>query len=112
MELREAYCVMQAASGIEKGDTVRVIRTTKKDEMGYNGSPTNCVKTVSTVIEVQEADGIELRNTDIPASHGTYWFPFFALEIVEKAKPEKMITINGKDWSEKTIAEALRNHAK
>ena len=41
---------------------------------------------------------------------GNFWFvPDDQLRLV---KPEKMITINGKEWSESTIAEALRKHAK
>ena len=107
MNIKEAYEVMQKASGIEVGDKVRVLRKFKNYEMGFKciyGSAAG-VK-IGSELEVKKVgtEGIKLIGGD--------QFPFFVLEIVEKHKDEKMITIDGKEWSKSTIKAALQEHAK
>jgi len=80
-ELRAAYRVMQAASGIEVGDTVKVLRSFKSYEMGfgYHCNNQKC-KYVGHEAIVDEVDyGIVI---------GDWSFPFFCLELVSKAPKE------------------------
>ena len=117
-EVKEAYGVLQAACGIEVGDKVKVVRKFVGYEIGWG----SCHDWNSTSNKEGMQDGVykvssvTCRNYIIVA-HSTeynYEFPFFALELVEKAekaKPDNMIDIHGKKWSEDTIAEALKKHA-
>ena len=114
MNIKEAHQVMQKASGIRVGDKVRVLRSAKRGEMGsYDGIDyTEAYKTaIGKIFEVQDmAEGdvnwIQLRTASPQRS---LFVPFFVLEVIKPA--EKMIEINGKQWSESTIAEALKKHA-
>ena len=117
MDIQEAYRVMQEASGIGVGDMVRVLRTFKREEMGSDcrESNVNSAK-ISMLGRICKVRAIESGSIDILADDiGGYSFPFFALKIVEKANiptPDKMITIDGKEYSESTIKEALREYVK
>lgn len=109
MDIQEAYKVMQAECGIKVGDRVKIVRKFKENEMGYNGHFWGTVGNVSTVIMLQENDGIKLAD-----EHGYFkhWAPFFVLELIEKAKkpePEKMVDIDGKQISVSTIKQALQD---
>ena len=108
MDIKLAYKTMQAASGIEVGDTVKVIRRFERAEMGSDCASWNNVAVKAPM------QGKELVVSEVCTGHiwvDGWSFPFFALELIKKADKSKMITINGKDWSEDTIAEALRKHA-
>lgn len=110
MDIKQAYKVMQAASGIKVGDKVKVLRMAKDYEMGWREV------WAATMDEMVDKSFKTTRLTEqgvyCANKHGnSYCFPFFVLEIVEKAKQEKMIDIYGKMWSESSIAEALKNHA-
>lgn len=82
MNETEAYLVLQKASGIEAGDTVRVIRKAKTREMGWcNGWNDEMDKAVGKewiVTGCNDKQGMLL-------SCDWYSYPFFCLEIVEKA---------------------------
>lgn len=93
MDIREAYKVMQSQCGIEVGDKVRVLREARSYEMGWgpvwNGEMTDAVGEVCTVLEVGESSGFKLDG------HGRcWWFPFFVLELVEKAKRSVDVILN------------------
>jgi len=106
--LQEAYKVMQAAwvelYNVEVGDTVRVIRCTEEDELGYRGCATNAVGHISTIRSIYGCDGIRLNEQ---SSSGSYWFPFFCLEVVKKTEPKIEITckINGETMPLSTLSE-------
>jgi len=105
--LQEAYKTMQAAwvklHNVEVGDTVRVIRCTRPDELGYRGKATNAVGHISTIRYIQGCDGIKLSE----CSPSGFWFPFFCLEVVKKAEPKIEVTckINGKAMPLSTLSE-------
>ncbi len=114
MDLKEAYRVMQKASGIEVGDKVKVLRTAKRGEMGWYGLCDNTrmqklnlgqILKVANIADTGECY-IELEFYN----GGTTFIPFFTLEIIEKAKQEKMVTIDGKEYSESTIIRALKDY--
>lgn len=102
MNLREAYKVMSKASGIEVGDTVKVLRSAKTDEMGWD----NC-----WMPNMYEAVGKEFEVSDDHCGSGFYLsgtgykFPFFCLEVTKKATKTKTVTIGGvtKEISEESF---------
>ena len=104
MNIKEAYEVMQKASGIKKGDKIKILRTSIEDEMGYCGCSTSEVGEIEKVTRTQGEDGIQID--------GYFWYPFFILEVVEKAKDENMITVAGKEYSEATLAKAMKEYVK
>lgn len=88
MDITEAYRVMQKHCRIEVGDKVRVLRTVEGSEMGFgqssrlperDGAVGECFRVMNIASDNQ---GIELN------CPGYMHFPFFCLELVEKAKPE------------------------
>jgi len=95
MNVEEAYRVMQEASGIQVGDTVKVLRKAKDYEMGWYNiwSDFMVVGQTHKVLGVCE-DGVKLRSRDDRPSSQIYHYPFFVLEVVKKAHT---ITIDGKD---------------
>ena len=105
MNLQEAYRVMQKASGIEVGDTVRILRKFKNCELG-----SDCCTWDSGSSKKKMQGQTEKVNKVVSRSIwiDNYEFPFFALEIVEKAKSEKMITVRGKEYSEETAYLAIK----
>ncbi len=114
MDIKQAYAIMQKASGIEVGDEVKILRTAKRGEMGWYGlcdntrmQKLNLGRTLKvTNIAYGEHGYIELKSYN----GGRTFVPFFVLEIIEKAKKEKMITIDGKEFSESTIKLALKDY--
>ncbi len=95
MDLKEAYKMLQSESGIEKGDTIKIIRIPKEREMGW-GLPfpdnvPNVVGNIFKVVEVDEngARGIKIKYED----DYHFWVPFFVCEIVEKAKKDEVSEI-------------------
>ena len=108
MDLKEAYAVMQKASGIEVGDKVRVLRSFSSSEMGLDSCSVELnSRAKKGTVDTIEKNRIAVKYADIG---GWDWFPFFALEIIEKAKQEKMVTIGGKEYSESTIKKALKDY--
>jgi hypothetical protein len=88
MDVKEAYKVMQENCGIEVGDTVRVLREVKSWEIGWSyvwGIVMNeFIGKELKVISLDNGAGIGLEND--------FFFPFFVLELVSKAKK---INLNG-----------------
>lgn len=80
MKIEEAYQVMQEASGIKVGDTVKVLRKAEAYEMGWcnswAGPMSDMVGKTATVNSV--------TNGNINLGKDNYGYPFFVLEIVEK----------------------------
>ncbi len=114
MDIKEAYKILQAASGIEVGDTVKVVR---KFVINESGSSCTGWETCFSKKKMQGSEykvhGIESRQIELESDKGVICtFPFSALELIKKAGKSKMHTINGKDVSEETIANALRRYAK
>ncbi len=113
MDIKEAYQTMQEASGIKKGDKVRCLRHFKDNEMGSSSWDSKYTGQKAAFVD-SKAIGI-VSNTIVSRSisvtygaegrHGT--FPFFVLEVVEPAKEEKMITVDGQEYSESTLATAV-----
>lgn len=87
MQLQEAYRTLQGASGIEVGDKVRVLRRAKDHEMGWDNSwiDDRMDRFIGGVYEVAvvDEDGIRFSSSVGPR----FSFPFFVLEVVEKANP-------------------------
>lgn len=115
MDIKEAYRVMQKASGIEVGDTVRVIRRFKEGEMGSPVATCNSKNSAADdriTGEVKSSTNTAI-NVQCGQSYGGLWhFPFFALEVVEKNKPEKMVDVDGKKISLATVKAALKEYVK
>ena len=79
MEIEEAYKVMQAACGIKKGDTVRVLRSFKSYELGCGDSwNPDMGGSVGEEFVVKEITGTN-------CSIGDYYWPFFCLEKIKSA---------------------------
>ena len=82
MDIEEAYQIMSKESGINIGDTVKVIRKASDYEMGW-------VTTWDPYMN--EMIGNEYTVSEIV--NGVYhlddlcWFPFFVLEKIKSAKP-------------------------
>ena len=94
MNIREAYKVMQAASGIKEGDKVKVIRSAEQGEMGwYDG--------LDYSTRLHDAIGQTFIVTCVTREwirlKCALYAPFFALAVVEKAPISHTITIDGKD---------------
>lgn len=53
--------------------------------------------------------GKDVCNILVADNYGKFWF--VPNDQLVHITPKKIITINGKDWSEDTIVEALRKHA-
>lgn len=88
MDIREAYKMMQAASGIEVGDTVKMLREFKRYEMGCNLIPSDIHGAMigeTYIVNQIEAVG------DIRVNGGSIAFnaflPFFCLELIAKGPP-------------------------
>jgi hypothetical protein len=83
MDINEAYKVMQDASGIEVGDTVRVVRIARDYEMGWG-----CFWATSmddTIGLEGEVIGVTDESIEVVMGECDDWhYPFFVLEIVEK----------------------------
>jgi len=91
-ELKQAYFTLQKASGIEKGDTVRVLRTAESEEMGWTDSWMDDMDTfVGQQLTVERVGYAVI----LSSAGRTRSFPFFVLELVKK-KPS--LPANTKLW--------------
>lgn len=93
-QLRGAYAMLSRASGIEPGDTVRVVSKADNDRlMGWDNCWDSCmdkfVGRTFNVTSVRDTEGFTLGSTG-------YMFPFYSLEIIEK---RYTIEIDGKTIS-------------
>ncbi len=110
MTITEAYEIMQDACGIKVGDTVKILRTNVNYELGSTAA-------FHTESELERSGriGIVCKMLDrsmlvrMPDGYG-FQMPFFILEVIEKAKQENMLTVNGKEYSESTIQKALQQY--
>lgn len=99
--VRDAYLALSNASGIKVGDTVKVLRKAKTNELGWNNSwNSNMNGYVGRTFQVQRLDdGRGFRLSDGSTGTDCYSFPFFVLEKMPKPKPvvptEKTISISG-----------------
>ena len=99
-EIKEAYKVIQKAwvelYNVEVGDTVRVLRKAKTNELGWHNSwsyyDDKMSESVGNLLKVSYV------GRDISLDNG-YGYPFFCLEPVKKAEPKIEITVkvNGKE---------------
>lgn len=111
MDIKKAYQKMQAECGIDVGDKVRVLRTAKCGEMGWYGL-CDCTRmqklNLGQVLKVTMINEYTDGYIELEKRHGGLTFiPFFALELVEKAKPEKMVTVKGSEYSEDTLQKMI-----
>lgn len=92
MDLQDAYKILQDNCGIEVGDKVKVLHKTANEELGWGycwvSEMDACVGRELTVVNVKTG-GICLEDR--------HYYPWFVLELVEKAPKTKIITIDGKD---------------
>lgn len=98
MNTREAYIIMQEASGIEVGDTVKVLRVAKTHEMGWDNSWVSRMEpTIGEIFVVDclcnGGEGIHNRGNDAD-------YPFFVLEIVEKVVKRPTVKVGAKTYYE------------
>ena len=105
--VKEIYRLMQKECGIEIGDKVKVLRKFKDWEMGCDACWRSGKKErIGGIFTVKIVDTYSI----VIDTDGDCVFPFFALELVEKAKPDKMITVEGKEYSESTLAKAMKEY--
>jgi hypothetical protein len=105
MDIKEAYRVMQKASGIKVGDKVKCIRHFKGGESG-----SNCEASDWNYPKKQRVDNGEVMIVDGfgngHISADGYSFPFFALEVVEPAPAiEVTVKINGEEKDPSCLSE-------
>lgn len=113
MGVREAYKVMHEASGIKKGDRVKVLRKAKDKEMGWSVgwiSSMNVTVGKTGVVEDTEVEQVRVRFEH----ENDYWnYPFFVLEVMESAKViRRVVTFvdeTGKDVTGEISDETKRN---
>ncbi|KKM61557.1 hypothetical protein LCGC14_1530490 [marine sediment metagenome] len=90
MDIEKAYDVLQAASGIEVGDRVRVLRTNKHYELGSRAVAHSMKELeggrAGIVSRIDEGRII----VDMDNGVNVWHLPFFVLEVIKKAEPEKM----------------------
>lgn len=115
MNLKEAYVIMQKNCGIDVGDRVKVLREAESHAMGWDFPwlPTmnKHIGKIFTVIYVGANSGIKLNTSDnMPDNYMNYAFPFFALELIEKAPKTFNISLDGKSYelSEKSRDSLLK----
>jgi len=114
MKLQEAYKVMQAAwvkeHNVEVGDKVRVTGTAKRGSLGFLPEVSWEKELSGRIGKVFTVHGFKDRHIDLGG--GEPYAPFFVLELVEKAKkPEKMIEVKGRQYSEDTLVEMIRQYS-
>lgn len=86
-EIRDAYLLLQEASGIRVGDKVRVMRKAKSYSIGWNCCWCNSMDIrVGTTVTVESIDpmGIVCRYED---GSGCAYFPWFVLEPTDRTIP-------------------------
>lgn len=77
LDIKEAYKVMQEASGIKVGDRVKVLRKAEDCEMGWEYGWLGSMD--ERIGEVLFVDGI--KDNAVRTNKG--YFPFFVLEVIE-----------------------------
>lgn len=89
MKLKKAYLRMQKESGFNIGDTVRVLRRADSGEWGWcnNWSDDMDIYVEGADYEITDIDKFGVRLGD------DYQFPFFVLELVEKAKVDETLEV-------------------
>ena len=90
MTIKEAYQKMQSESGIGVGDTVKILRGAKTNEMGWNnGWVSKMDKHIGKlgIVIYIDTSGI---NLDVEGDRWVY--PFFVLELLKK-KEVKEVTM-------------------
>lgn len=107
MDIKEAYKIMQAKwvkiNNVQVGTVVKIIREYKTDEMGCAAGSLHGIDHWNE--KANMVTRIESNYIYTEVCH-----PFFALEVVKQ--PEKMLMVQGKEYSESTIANALREYSK
>ena len=110
MDIKEAYKVMQRASGIKVGDRVRVLRTNRQEELGtdapfHSQSELDRSGTEGVVLKMYSSE-INLKMD----SGKCFNMPFFVLEIIESAKViELKYFCDGEDVTDSISDETKRN---
>ena len=83
MSIEEAYQIMAKASGIQVGDTVKVLRKAYDNEMGWSEVWTDSMDMLvgnSFIVKEVTKNGIYVVNR-------TWGLPFFVLEVLKKGQP-------------------------
>lgn len=107
MNIEEAYKVLQAQwvkdNNVEVGDTVRVLRKAKTNELGWQNTWTPFMKSGQTL----RVKSISINNVNLDVTPWGLGYPFFCLEFVKKAEPTIEITckVNGKVTTLKTLSD-------
>ncbi len=88
MSVQEAYKILQAECEIEAGDKVRIVRAFSTQEMGttiyFNSSMANDVGKTFIVSKYAEPTSNNGGGYEV----NKWFWPFFCLELVEKAQPK------------------------
>ena len=88
MDIEEAYVKMAKASGIQVGDTVKVLRRAQSYEMGWdNAWPVKMDMYVGKTGVVKKNKIHAGFAVQFPNDEASWDFPFFVLEVVLKEKP-------------------------
>lgn len=89
--LNTAYLYLHRETGIEPGDTVKLLRRCKDDRLGWKGvwtsDKTILVGKELIVIEDRRENGFVCKK---PGSNESFHFPFYVLELIKKA-PKKEV---------------------
>ena len=110
MDIKEAYRVMQEASGIGVGDKVRVLRVANMGEMGWMNSWARDMDETIGHEGVVEAVGSDVRVNIKTRVSEIRCYPFFVLEVIEKAQAiELRYFCDGKDVTDKISTETKNN---
>lgn len=93
MELKEAYKIMAKASGIEKGDTVKILRGWKDGELGENcGLAEFGNKYIGQSGKITDIGVLSMGYQVTFPSGNSFYFPWFVLEKFE-GKPVKEFAV-------------------
>lgn len=111
MDVKEAYRVLQKASGIKVGDRVRVLRTNVDNELGssLSGHTTADLDIGGRegIVQIVGVNGIWVKMSKTKRS---YCMPFFVLEVIEPAKTiEIKYFCDGEDVTDSISAETKRS---
>jgi hypothetical protein len=85
----DAYKLLESQCGIGVGDVVKILRKVEPYSLGWNvfwnSEMDDSVGKEFKVVDINR-DGIRLQND--------FYYPFFALQFVKKAKPQVSISLN------------------
>ena len=100
-ELEKAYRVLAKNCGIKAGDTIRLLRRYEGYELGCQNAwiPEKNHMIGKTFIVHEMCCGGDIRIVINNQREDRYFlnFPFFAVEKIEDATPEIVLTIDGKE---------------